>query len=220
MPDNLILSICIPTYNRADYLRDALESIRCQLTPELSRVVEVVVADNASTDHTEQVVTEYLSKIENLVYVKNPSNVGFDGNVNIVVRAASGLYCWYLGDDDAIVNGALAYMVDVCRQNTHSVISVTDRPLVERPIDSTRESYSAVDHIDGLSPSESYIQGHLPSALSMLIFRRDDWLKASDFAGHPPGWFYFETILKMAAAPAGNVLHIKKPMVLTGQDMP
>lgn len=214
-----ILSICIPTYNRADYLSDALLSISCQLTPGLSPLVEVVVADNASSDHTEQVVNEFKERIDHLVYVKNPDNVGFDGNVNIVVRAATGKYCWYLGDDDAIVNGAIEHIVEVCSKNKYNVISLTDRPLAERPVTSTLESYSYPDHIDGLSPSESYIQGHLPSALSMLIFRRNDWLKLADFFDHTPGWFYFETILKMAAMPGSNVLHIDKPMVLTGQDM-
>lgn len=214
-----ILSICIPTYNRADYLRDALKSVCAQLTPELSEAVEVVVADNASIDHTKTVAREYADRINRFVYVKNPENIGFDGNVNVVVRAASGRYCWYLGDDDAIVNGALAHMVEVCREDKYGVISVADRPLLSRPVDNTLTEYSVTDHIDGLSPTENYIRGHLPSALSMLIFRRDDWLREADFSDHTPGWFYFEVILKIAVRPDARVLRITKPMVLTGQDM-
>lgn len=214
-----ILSICIPTYNRADYLRDALLSIFVQLTPELSHMVEVVVADNASADHTEQVAKEFTGKIDRFVYVKNPDNVGFDGNINIVVRAASGRYCWYLGDDDAIVNGALAHMVEVCQEDKYGVISVADRPLLSRPVVHSLTTYSKNDHVDGLSPTENYIRGYLPSALSMLIFRRDDWLREADFADHTPGWFYFEVILKIVVSKNAQVLCIKKPMVLTGQDM-
>lgn len=214
-----ILSICIPTYNRADYLRDALLSIFVQLTPELSHMVEVVVADNASADHTEEVAKEFTGKIDRFVYVKNPDNVGFDGNINIVVRASSGRYCWYLGDDDAIVNGALAHMVEVCQEDKYGVISVADRPLLSRPVDASLNTYSKNDHIDGLSPTENYIRGYLPSALSMLIFRRDDWLREADFADHTPGWFYFEVILKIVVSKNAQVLCIKKPMVLTGQDM-
>jgi len=214
-----ILTICIPTYNRADYLRDALESVRRQLTPALSPVVEVVVADNASIDHTETVAREYANKIDRFVYVKNPENIGFDGNVNVAVRAASGRYCWYLGDDDAIVNGALAHVVEVCREDKYAVISVADRPLLSRPVDDSSTAYSENDHVDGLSPTENYTRGHLPSALSMLIFRRDDWLREADFADHTPGWFYFEVILKIAVSADAQVLRIKKPMVLTGQDM-
>jgi glycosyltransferase involved in cell wall biosynthesis len=218
--NNPILSICIPTYNRADYLRDALESICLQLDQKLSESVEVVVADNASSDHTKQVVEDFIGKINKLVYVRNPENVGFDGNVDIVVRAAHGHYCWYLGDDDAIINGALSYMIELCHKDEYTVISVADKPLLTRPIITDEiEDYSDVNHISGLSPTDHYIQGHLPSALSMLIFRRLDWLQEASLKEHTPGWFYFETILKMAIIPGAQILHIKKPMILTGQDM-
>lgn len=211
-----LLSICIPTYNRADYLRDALRSIEIQDSPE----IEVVVADNASVDNTSAVVEEFKGKLKNLVYVKNPENVGFDGNVDIVVRAATGQYCWYLGDDDAIINGALSYILELCRTNNFSLISVADKPLLARPVQSGQiETYSSNDQIEAGSPSEAYINGYLPSALSMLIFRRTDWLEAAEFATYTPGWYYFETILKLVAKPGNRVLNIQKPMILTGQDM-
>lgn len=217
-----LLSICIPTYKRSQYLREALDSIKVQFDsmPELNNLVEVVVADNASPDDTEFVTKSFLSTFQNFVYIKNAENVGFDGNVNIVVRGAHGDYCWYLGDDDAIENGAIKHMIDICRDHKYSVISMTDRPLLQRPLSSNEQvDYSETDHIDGLSPSEAYIKGHLPSALSMLAFRRKDWLDNADFNDHTPGWFYFETILKMAAVHQTKILHITRPMVLTGQDM-
>ncbi len=217
-----ILSICIPTYNRSGYLRDALLSIQKQLDQslELKEEIEVVVADNNSPDNTESVVREFVTSIPNLVYIKNPENVGFDKNVDIVVRGARSEYCWYLGDDDTIENGALSHMVKVCRTEKYAVIGMDSRPLYERPIlNSEKVSYSDNDHIDGLSSSEAYIQGHLPSALSMLAFRKNDWVENANFSEHTPGWYYFETILKIAAKPKAAILYIKKPMVLTGQDM-
>lgn len=213
-----VVSICIPTYNRADYLRDALESIRMQLS-DVADAVEVVIADNASVDNTKEVVEEFKNSFVHFVYIQNPNNVGFDKNVDIVVRAAHGEYCWYLGDDDALVHGALSHIVHICRQNKYEVISVTDRPLVSRPIDNPHTTYSSDDHIDGLTPSENYIRGYLPSALSMLIFCRSSWLTTANFSDHTPGWYYFETILKMAANPSVGILHVKNPMILTGQDM-
>lgn len=218
--NNPILSICIPTYNRAGYLHDALESIYLQLNTELSEIIEVVVADNASSDQTEQVVKKFTGKIKRVIYIKNLENVGFDGNIDVAVRAANGNYCWYLGDDDAIINGALSHIVDICLKNKYSVISVADKPLLTRPITTNdTDQYSSANHISGLSPTEHYVEGHLPSALSMLIFRRRNWLKEADLKDHTPGWFYFETILKIAVTPDAKVLYVNKPMVLTGQDM-
>ena len=217
-----LLSITIPTYNRSGYLRDALQSIFIQVKdhPSLNEQIEVVIADNASTDNTEEVAREFEKKFSHFVYIKNKTNGGFDRNVDIVVRGAHGVYVWYLGDDDVIVNGALEHMLDVMTEDTYSVISVTDRPLKTRPYSSTGvTTYSKENHISGLSPDECYIQGHLPSALSMLAFKRDEWLSVADFENHTPGWFYFETILRMAIKKDSAVLHIAKPMIETGQDM-
>lgn len=217
-----LLSICIPTFNRAGYLRDALESIAVQLRddPTLKREVEVVVADNASTDNTEGTARSFAGAFDHFRYIKNPTNVGFDGNVNIAVRAASGVYGWYLGDDDAVIRGALVHILDLCREGRQTVIGLSDVTLTDREsIPDTIEIYSAADHIAAASPGESYLKGYLPSALSMLAFKRAAWLTAADFDRHTPGWFYFETILRMAARPDATVLYIRKPMVRTGQDM-
>jgi glycosyltransferase involved in cell wall biosynthesis len=68
-----LLSICIPTYNRAEYLDKSIASIIRQ--KEFHRGdVELVIADNASDDNTEEVVKKYQEKYENIVYFKNNEN--------------------------------------------------------------------------------------------------------------------------------------------------
>lgn len=204
------------------YLRQALESIHLQLstTTAISPLIEVVVADNASTDDTPDVLNQYANLIENFISVRNPQNVGFDGNVNVAVRAARGQYCWYLGDDDIILPGAIEHMLEICKTNAPAVISVLDEPLTDRQaLPNIPQSYDVSNHISELSPTASYVRGHLPSALSMLAFKRDAWLAAADFDNHIPGWFYFETILRIAAKDGNSVLHVPTPMIATGQDM-
>lgn len=52
MSEKPLLSICIPTYNRAEYLAKSLDTLVC--LPEFnSSEVEVVISDNASTDNTQ-----------------------------------------------------------------------------------------------------------------------------------------------------------------------
>ncbi len=51
-----LLSICIATYNRAEYIGETLESIIPQVTDE----VEIVIVDGASTDNTSSVVKHYI----------------------------------------------------------------------------------------------------------------------------------------------------------------
>ena len=101
------LSICIPTYNRAAFLGEALDSVIRQATDE----VEIVVSDNASTDNTEALVREYQARFPRIRYHKNPENLGADRNFLKVVELGEGEYCWLLGSDDALAEGAIAAML-------------------------------------------------------------------------------------------------------------
>ncbi|MDR0953726.1 MAG: glycosyltransferase family 2 protein [Elusimicrobiota bacterium] len=98
------LSICIPTYNRAAFLAKLL-SITFRKN---FRDVEVVISDNNSTDDTAAIVKKFQKRYANIVYSKNPTNIGFDANLLKVVSLASGDYCWVLGDDDVLYSHAIA----------------------------------------------------------------------------------------------------------------
>lgn len=98
------LSVCIPTFNRAAFLAETLRSVLDQST----RLIEVVVCDNASTDDTEQVVRGVAACHENVRYVRQPRNVGMDENFDCAVTSASGEYCWLMPDDDVLRPGAMA----------------------------------------------------------------------------------------------------------------
>lgn len=102
------LSICIPTYNRAGFLEEAVESIVCQINDDNREAVEVVISDNSSNDDTARAfqIIKAANKV-NINYYKNNSNVGADRNILLVVERARGQYCWLLGDDDLVVSGAI-----------------------------------------------------------------------------------------------------------------
>ena len=98
------LSICIPTFNRESYLRELLASIVAQADPEM---VQIAVSDNASTDQTEQLVSAVREKFPNIVYYKWPTNMGADRNYLKAVEISDGEYCWLMGSDDYIPEGAV-----------------------------------------------------------------------------------------------------------------
>ena len=138
-----LLSICIPTYNRADYLNDCLESIAAQVCEDdlLNSQIEVVVSDNASADETKNVVAEYKNKFTNFTYKRNEENLGFDLNVLNVVRSASGEYVWYLGDDDLIINGSLKFVLELLKTGEYDVGGVASEHLVSFRISILRTSF-------------------------------------------------------------------------------
>lgn len=99
------LSICISTYNRAEWLAVNLKNW-ARLYPEPLKGVEFFVCDNTSTDHTPQVVQPYLSRTD-FTYRRNPENVGMLGNLRVTANHANGDYIWILGDDDLIYPDAV-----------------------------------------------------------------------------------------------------------------
>lgn len=92
-----LVSIGISTYNRADgYLREALESAIAQTYPNL----EIIVSDNASTDHT----AEYVTGLQDprIRFFKQEENLGANGNFNFCLQQAQGAYFLLLHDDDIL----------------------------------------------------------------------------------------------------------------------
>jgi len=103
MTNRPLLSICIPTYNRARFLKDALDSILNQINDYNKDKVEICISDNASEDNTEELVKEYQKKSSiPIIYHRNEKNMGADYNFLKVVEIANGEYCWLLGSDDII----------------------------------------------------------------------------------------------------------------------
>ena len=90
------LSICIATYNRADFIGKTLDSI----TPQLTNEVELVVVDGASTDKTQEIVEAYVSSGSNVRYVRLPKKGGVDQDYCKSVELADGEYVWLFTDDD------------------------------------------------------------------------------------------------------------------------
>lgn len=102
-----ILSICVPTFNRADRLRVMLEAVAPQVAEHAGKV-ELWVSDNASPDHTPEVV-EAARRLGPLNYSRNETNIGLVSNVvKCATELARGEYVWIPGDDDLLRPGAVA----------------------------------------------------------------------------------------------------------------
>lgn len=111
-----ILSICIPTYNRAPYLKESLLRLTRQIKelPD-STLIELLVSDNCSPDTTEQIVTQFIEEGNAIQYYKNAKNEGMDGNFLRCIERSQGKYVWLLGDDDYLVDGALDKILTVLK---------------------------------------------------------------------------------------------------------
>ena len=109
------LSICIPTYSRAELLEFCLATVLPQVA-EFEEEVECVVCDNGSPDHTPKVIETYARQFPFLRTFRNHENIGVLGNFSRVVSEhAKGEYVWLIGDDDAVTVGAVGRVLAAIR---------------------------------------------------------------------------------------------------------
>ena len=91
-----LISIIIPTHNRKELFKKALESAINQTYKNL----EIIVADNHSTDGTEELCREYAQNDERIKYFRHESNLGMTKNCDFAHKQVQGEYFVALCDDD------------------------------------------------------------------------------------------------------------------------
>ena len=105
MPDNVparadpLVSIIMPAYNHAQYVREALMSVAAQTYPN----IELIVIDDGSKDETAQIIEETLAHIERDMHVifKSQENAGICTTLNRALSLANGTFVQFLASDDA-----------------------------------------------------------------------------------------------------------------------
>jgi glycosyltransferase involved in cell wall biosynthesis len=215
-----LLSICIPTYNRSRYLKRCLSNIveHFNQNPELKQVVEVIVSDNCSTDDTKATVLSFTESIPLLVYSRNDENIGFDRNVSTLITKARGKYCWYLGDDDLIIPGALKVVFEKFATNSYDLITMNVFPLWEEDGTIPPQKYANESFVELQDHNEFYFRVYCQGGVSVLAFNRELWLKVLTMNDYLEHWLYYETVLKVLAKSTKPKLFISTPAIATGQD--
>lgn len=185
----ILLSICIPVYNRKDFIRDAVESVLNQLNNDTREYVEVVISDNASNDGTDKVVNEIIAQYKDfqIVYSRANENYGPDRNYLRVVEMAQGKYCWFLGSDDRLVSGSIDRILEEIN-NKHSIYLF---PRYNCQLHTKKVLGQQSFWVDGLKRDQVFVFenvadwcfyfgncvsiGGIFSYLSSIVFQRDKW---------------------------------------------
>ena len=122
-PDQPLLTIAIPTYNREKYLKILLSILEPQVLNEPR--LELIVSDNASIDGTESLVQAYSGVITGFRYIKNKTNLGADGNILQCFEQARGKYVWILGDDDVVAPDAVRRIMACLESGEYDLVYVS-----------------------------------------------------------------------------------------------
>lgn len=116
-----LLTIAIPTYERAEYLRRLLGVLHKELVGLEDRVA-VVVADNASTDHTLDVIVSFSYIWPELYFFRNDANVGSDENFCKCIEKIETKYFLIMGDDDLPRGGLFLNLMDLLKTENPDLV--------------------------------------------------------------------------------------------------
>ncbi|HEY5892283.1 MAG TPA: glycosyltransferase family 2 protein [Chthoniobacterales bacterium] len=126
VPTNSSVTVLIPTYNRADYLRETILSALNQTWPG----VDVLVLDDASTDDTPTVVASFTGN-PRVRGIRHKKNVGMAGNWKAGMAAVQSDFFMVLNDDDLLGPEFVESLVRPLLANPDLILSFCDHHVID-----------------------------------------------------------------------------------------
>jgi len=214
------VSIIIPAYNASGVIAEAIQSIQSQTWQNW----ELIIINDGSTDHTEDVVSQYLAD-PRIVYSKQ-ENMGCSAAKNTGLALASGQFIQYLDADDLLsadkiaeqvgVLSANPWAVAVCRTKTFvNTINQPDLPEID-----TNFLYDSGDPVEfilnlyGLNGNDGMIQPNAFLISSELAKEAGIWDTALSPSPDEDGEYFCRVMLKSRAiyfTPNGVNYYRKNP---------
>ena len=169
-----LVSILIPVYNREVLVCRAIDSALAQTYEN----IEIIVCDNASTDHTWEVLREYEQKDKRIRIFRNESNVGPVGNWERCLENATGEYAKFLWSDDEIQPTFVEILIKPLIENAQVGFSFSDITI--------RSEYGDTNYVyaiggEGLYKGKYFIkeafknQSNMPVSPGCALFRTADF---------------------------------------------
>lgn len=169
------VSVVIPVYNTARYLKSCLDSIISQTLDD----IEIICIDDGSTDVSLEILRDY-EKLDNRIRVFTQQNGGAAVSRNRGMRIAVGEYLYFCDSDDYIVEDALTRLYMVAQRDNLDILAFGGESFFESSELEKRHSgykdYYKRDHISVCSGAQLLDQLHrgnkYRSSVPMQFFRR------------------------------------------------
>jgi glycosyltransferase involved in cell wall biosynthesis len=173
-----LLTIAIPTYNHAELLDQQLSWLERSIQGFESDC-EVLVADNCSTDDTQEIIDKWQQKLINLTfkYHRHPENLGVMNNIMYCLNSSATQYVWAIGDHDPIQDRTIADVIDILKQQQNLSLlflnfsgrnKITGHPVYPPTIIGNR--WFDADDEDGGSDGKAIFEACLAKSLGAVIF--------------------------------------------------
>ena len=170
------VSICIPSYNGSQTLRETLENLISQIADG----VEIVICDDRSRDDTFLMAKEYEKKYPFVRAFQNEKNLGMDRNFAQAVAHATGEFVWLSGQDDIFGAGAISKFFDIVKNHPDVKLMYFNYQLLSGDLSKEVDSPPLSLESDMLfENSEQYFKvvNRAPSFLAATVMKREFWAR-------------------------------------------
>jgi len=109
-------AVCIPAYNRSRYLGQLLDSILVQDFKDF----EIVICEDKSPErgHIASIVRDFDAQYPGFIrYYENEINLGYDANIRRLIEKSTAHYCFFMGNDDLMAEGALGHLDAIIKRH-------------------------------------------------------------------------------------------------------
>ncbi|MEX2512908.1 MAG: glycosyltransferase family A protein [Cyclobacteriaceae bacterium] len=114
-----LVSIIIPVYNKAAYIRETLDSAMGQTYSH----TEIILIDDGSTDGSFEILNEYLKKYPNKINLLDQENKGVSVATNVGIQAAKGEYIQFLDADDLMSSDKIERQIQLLSEKSQDIIA-------------------------------------------------------------------------------------------------
>ncbi len=183
--DNIMVTVCVVTYNQEQWIRQTLDSILAQQT---EYTYEVIIGEDHGTDGTRSICQEYADRYENVTLLPIRPNLGLTANWIQCVQAGTGKYIMSCAGDDWWHNSnKIQLQVDFMEAHPECVVCHTD---IDEYNDNLQIFHRSVKQTKGVCPPMGKIQKQILSenanisAVTMCIRREtfEKYVPAEEFA--------------------------------------
>jgi len=208
MKANPLLSIVIPTYNRADFLDYSL-GVHIPLAKVHN--IQIFISDNASTDATVEIVQKRMQEYPLISYHCNEINIGPDENIERALKYPQTEYVWLLGDTYQIPREGIDYILHLISKKGQKYDAIVFN-LVNKITDINTQDYTDQNAL--LSDL-----GALMTCLSCLVFHKD-LIEKAQFSRYRNSSFIQTGIIFEAIAEQPFYIHWVKHLSVCGFSYP
>lgn len=196
------VSVCIPTYNQAMYIEQAVRSAFNQSWLP----IEIIVSDDKSTDNTLIILEELVKEVPILKIIKQQENVGIAGNTDKCLRAATGNYVVRLDSDDYLAPDYIAELARSLEEHpeagyAHAAVQEIDQfgNFLRK-----RQLFRKSGFQAGTEALQAAIKGYRVAA-NIIMFRHAALRSVNYITGRPNYVEDYHLSTALAAAEFGNV---------------